>query len=53
MSVDELECYDQEHSCESGRISKILAKSSAKMFKVSTNYDVSGNLAGLVQIGII
>lgn len=53
MSINELEKYAQEHPAEAGRISRILAKSSAKLFKVSIKYNVSGNLEGLVQIGLI
>lgn len=33
MQIEKLERYAQEHPVEAGRISKILAKSYAKLFK--------------------
>lgn len=53
MSVQELEEYGQSHPAEAGRISKILATSSAKMFKVSIKYNVTGNLKPMEEIGAI
>ncbi|GEM_PF-5907401 len=53
MSIGELERYAIEHPAEAGRIGRILANSSAKLFKVSIKYSVSGNLKGFEEIGAI
>ena len=53
MSVQELEYYGETHPAEAARISRILAKSSTQMFKVSLKYAVTGNLQPMVEIGAI
>lgn len=53
MSINDLEEYAESHPAEAGRISKILATSSAKMFRVSIKYNVSGNLRPMEEIGAI
>lgn len=53
MSIHDLEKYVESHPAEARRISKILATLSAKMFRVSIKYNVSGNLKPMEERGII
>lgn len=53
MTIKELELYAESHPAEAGRISRILAASSARTFKVSMKYAVTGNVKPLVTLGVI